>query len=75
MGHYKTEAGPHLQGKSVLSDGGKAVIEILKDDVMHLGEISHSYPYDWRTKKPVIIRASQQWFIDTESLKSKATVS
>lgn len=34
----------------------------------------HSYPYDWRTKKPVIIRASKQWFINTGSLKAAAQV-
>lgn len=35
----------------------------------------HSYPYDWRTKQPVVIRPSKQWFINTESLKDKAKVS
>ena len=35
-------------------------------------KFQHSYPYDWRTKKPVILRGSQQWFIDTKSLKNKA---
>lgn len=34
----------------------------------------HSYPYDWRTKQPVVIRASKQWFINTASLKDKAKV-
>ena len=32
----------------------------------------HSYPYDWRTKKPVILRGSKQWFIDTKHLQSNA---
>ena len=35
----------------------------------------HSYPYDWRTKQPVVIRPSKQWFINTASLKEKAKVS
>ncbi len=34
----------------------------------------HSYPYDWRTKKPVVIRPSKQWFINTASLKDNAKV-
>lgn len=34
----------------------------------------HSYPYDWRTKQPVVIRPSKQWFINTASLKDKAKV-
>lgn len=74
-GCYKPEAGPNLNGKSVLLDGGKEIINMIKDNVLHLGEITHSYPYDWRTKQPVIIRASQQWFIDTEALKNEAVVS
>lgn len=35
----------------------------------------HSYPYDWRSKKPVVIRASKQWFINTANLKDTAKVS
>ena len=31
--------------------------------------ITHSYPHDWRTKKPVIFRATAQWFASIESLK------
>ena len=31
-----------------------------------------SYPYDWRTKQPVVLRASRQWFINTDSLKEAA---
>ena len=41
-------------------------------NVLKKTKFQHSYPYDWRTKKPVILRGSQQWFIDTKSLKSKA---
>lgn len=27
-------------------------------------QINHSYPHDWRSKKPVIFRATEQWFIN-----------
>lgn len=37
-------------------------------------ELVHSYPYDWRTKKPVVIRASKQWFINITELKATAKV-
>ncbi|RME65326.1 MAG: isoleucine--tRNA ligase, partial [Nitrospirae bacterium] len=30
------------------------------------GEITHSYPHCWRCKKPVIFRATEQWFISVE---------
>ena len=32
----------------------------------------HSYPYDWRSKKPVIIRSTPQWFTNLEDLKKLA---
>lgn len=52
------------------------VISMLKESGSLLLEEQciHSYPYDWRTKQPVIIRPSKQWFINTESLKDKAKV-
>lgn len=49
-----------------------SVIDMLGDDVLQTSDFIHSYPYDWRTKKPVIIRASRQWFVDTKKLKEKA---
>ncbi|KAL3275572.1 hypothetical protein HHI36_020328 [Cryptolaemus montrouzieri] len=71
-GCYKEEAGPELEGKFVLDEGNKAILNLLQENLLHSCEISHSYPYDWRTKKPVIIKASAQWFLDTNSVKKKA---
>lgn len=68
------EAGKELESKFVLTEGNDTVLRLLSDDVLHLGKIVHSYPYDWRTKQPVIIKASKQWFIDTEQIKDKAVV-
>lgn len=31
--------------------------------------ITHKYPYDWRTKKPIIIRATSQWFASVENVQ------
>ena len=33
--------------------------------------INHSYPHDWRTKKPVIFRATPQWFCSIQQFKEK----
>ncbi len=33
--------------------------------------INHSYPTDWRTGKPVIFRATTQWFINVNIIKTK----
>ena len=37
-------------------------------------DILHSYPHSWRSKKPIIFRATQQWFIkiDHDGLRAKA---
>lgn len=53
-----------------------SVISMLKEcgALVKEEQCVHSYPYDWRTKQPVIIRPSRQWFINTVSLKDKAKV-
>jgi isoleucyl-tRNA synthetase len=42
--------------------------------LLHLEEISHSYPHCWRCKNPVIFRATPQWFIsiDKNDLRQRA---
>ena len=51
------------------------VLQIFKDNIIQQESYGHSYPYDWRTKQPVILRASKQWFVNTNSIKLKALVS
>ena len=34
-------------------------------------DIVHSYPHDWRTKKPVIFRATPQWFCSISPIREK----
>ncbi len=42
--------------------------------LVHQDSVDHSYPHCWRCKKPVIFRATEQWFIamDTADLRQKA---
>ncbi|XP_004926166.1 isoleucine--tRNA ligase, mitochondrial [Bombyx mori] len=70
-GRY-TNLDPQLDGLHVLSEGQEEVVKRLGSSVIHRGVYTHSYPLDWRTKKPIIIRASEQWFIDTAKLKEPA---
>ena len=44
------------------------IIEHLKGlgQLFHHLEFSHSYPHDWRSKTPVIFRATEQWFIGVD---------
>lgn len=73
-GIFTEAAGSDLQNKFVLNEGNETVIQMLQGSKMLLKEddVQHSYPYDWRTKKPVIIRSSKQWFIDTGKIKDQA---
>jgi isoleucyl-tRNA synthetase len=52
------------------------IVEDLKaaDRLVHSNNIEHSYPHCWRCKKPVIFRATPQWFIaiDTADLRQSA---
>ncbi|MEA1915523.1 MAG: isoleucine--tRNA ligase [Campylobacterota bacterium] len=39
------------------------ILELLGDALVKRVDITHSYPHCWRTHKPVIFRATKQWFI------------
>lgn len=73
-GNYNGETGSEFKGLNVLVEGQQKVLDHLKKNIVHYERYEHSYPYDWRTKLPVILRASLQWFIDTESIKNRALV-
>ena len=59
---------PEFEGKTVFQANGP-VIELLKarGALMGQAEIYHSYPHCWRCHKPVIFRATEQWFIGMET--------
>ena len=74
QGKFTEEAGDDLVGKSVLKDGNEACIEKLREsNALILQEpYPHKYPYDWRTKKPTIFRATEQWFASVEGFREEA---
>ncbi|HDX9576565.1 TPA: isoleucine--tRNA ligase [Bacillus pseudomycoides] len=39
--------------------------------LLKLTFITHSYPHDWRTKQPIIFRATAQWFASIEAFRSE----
>jgi len=59
---------------SVLGEGNTAVIEKLQASGALLAEeaYEHKYPYDWRTKKPTIFRATSQWFASVDAFREDA---
>ncbi len=72
-GTLTAEAGP-FAGLNVLKDANAAIIAALKDAGVLLAEqgYAHRYPYDWRTKKPTIFRATEQWFASVEGFRQQA---
>ncbi len=65
----------HFAGMQVF-EANQAIIEMMQKDgsLMASEKIDHEYPHCWRCKKPVIFRATAQWFIMMErnDLRQKA---
>ena len=72
-GYMTKEAGP-FEGLNVLKDANAAVITALTEakSLLKQEAYGHRYPYDWRTKKPTIFRATEQWFASVEGFRERA---
>ncbi|MEK6672569.1 MAG: isoleucine--tRNA ligase [Nitrospirota bacterium] len=57
-----------LEGRFVFK-ANPDIIQMLKDRdaLIREDKITHSYPHCWRCKKPVIFRATEQWFISMQN--------
>jgi isoleucyl-tRNA synthetase len=79
--------GSALKGLDVQTKGAKAVLSLLESPgtylpkglhdshsslVLAAHKFIHKNPIDWRTKQPVITRATAQWFADTSAIKDRA---
>lgn len=67
-----TEEAPGFEGM-FYEEGNKLAISIVKEKgaLLKLEYFTHSYPHDWRTKKPVIFRALPQWFCSVDKIREK----
>ncbi|WP_078547266.1 isoleucine--tRNA ligase [Litchfieldia alkalitelluris] len=54
-------------------EANKPITEKLQEvgALLKLSFITHSYPHDWRTKKPTIFRATAQWFASIKDFRSE----
>ena len=52
-------------------DANKTIGQFLDENnlLVKLKFIKHSYPHDWRTKKPIIFRGTPQWFVSINKIK------
>ena len=72
-GTLTNEAGP-FAGLNVLKDANPVIIDALETAGALLKQeaYGHRYPYDWRTKKPTIFRATEQWFASVDGFRQQA---
>ncbi|WP_147531976.1 isoleucine--tRNA ligase [Bacillus marasmi] len=70
-GHMTHEA-PGFEGL-FYENANKPITEKLEENgaLLKLSFITHSYPHDWRTKKPVIFRATAQWFASIKDFRNE----
>ena len=79
-GKFTEEAGSFAglqvvaKGNEKVSVGNQAIIDALTEagSLLKHEEYAHKYPYDWRTKKPTIFRATEQWFASVEGFRDNA---
>ncbi|MEE9128524.1 MAG: isoleucine--tRNA ligase [Phycisphaerales bacterium] len=76
-GTYDDTVPDWLRGMSIW-DANAKIVEHLRASghLFHDHTVTHSYPHDWRSKTPVIFRATEQWFIgvDRPSARSGKTL-
>ncbi|KAI7238495.1 isoleucyl-tRNA synthetase [Hortaea werneckii] len=61
-----------LAGLDAQTEGVRKCLEILGNQVLLKHQFTHKNPIDWRTKQPVITRATAQWFADVSAIQAKA---
>ena len=63
-----------LVGGLSLEDGAERVFKSLIETgrLLGRGKILHSYPHCWRCKKPIIFRATEQWFVAVSEFRQEA---
>ncbi|MBE9043953.1 isoleucine--tRNA ligase [Pleurocapsales cyanobacterium LEGE 10410] len=79
-GRFTEEAGEFAglqvvaKGNEKVSAGNQAIIDALTKAgaLLKHETYAHKYPYDWRTGKPTIFRATEQWFASVEGFRDEA---
>lgn len=78
-GKFTSELGERFEGKEVLGEGAKEVVSWLREggekNLLGVKEIKHKYPYDWKTKEPVITRCVEIWSLSERDETRRADLS
>ncbi|WP_163536732.1 isoleucine--tRNA ligase [Gracilibacillus sp. YIM 98692] len=69
---YFTDEAPGFEGL-FYDAANKEITQQLDNSqaLLKLDFITHSYPHDWRTKKPTIFRATNQWFASIKDFRNE----
>lgn len=72
QGYLTEDTGTDFAGV-FYEDANQIALDKLKDAGLLLKYMpyEHSYPFDWRTKKPIIFRATDQWFASVDKIKDE----
>lgn len=71
-GNMMESCGEWLAGQSVWDANKTVTVKLDELDVLLKMEwITHAYPHDWRTKKPIIFRATTQWFASIDKIRQQ----
>ncbi len=64
----------NLEGLHVINEGNDIICALLRDAgaLVSRAKIKHSYPYCWRSKTPLLYRATQQWFASVDGFRDAA---
>lgn len=69
-GFMHIEEDPRIDGMFYEKANDEVILELEEKGVLlKKEEIVHSYPHDWRTHKPVIFRATPQWFCSIDPIR------
>jgi isoleucyl-tRNA synthetase len=63
---------PELEGRNIF-DSNTLIVDRLNSlgVLLHEEKLLHSYPHCWRTKTPILFRATEQWFITMDDCVSE----
>ena len=71
---YLNEYAGKYNGMNVLKEANEAINTDLAESgaLLSSKKMVHSYPHCWRCKKPIIFRATSQWFASVDAIKDEA---
>ena len=71
-GCYNEVCGKDFEGV-YFENGNEISLNKMKETntLLKVSKFTHSYPHDWRTKKPLIQRATDQWFCSIDQIREK----